>query len=132
MLSIFLAGSSFGYDERPIVPAEAAVQVRFQLNSMQSNSAWTTGSVSLRGSVSESMMANGISRRYPHKAVRILSADCGKKVQTLVRYQLSRDGKSWSSGTITLTNALTESMARNQLLQKHPQAQVRILGMENR
>ena len=28
MLSAFLAGSSFGYDERPVVPSDVPVQVR--------------------------------------------------------------------------------------------------------
>lgn len=75
MLSVFLAGSSFGYDERPIVPSDVPVQVR---------------------------------------------------------YQISSNGKSWSGGSVTLTNALTESMARNQLSQKFPNRQIRILGFNVR
>ena len=127
MLGAFLAGSSFGYDERPVVPADATVLVRFQIKSGNSKS-WSTSTATMKGAVSESMMANEISRRYPNSEVRILSADYGKKISSSVRYQISRDGKTWSSGTVTLTNALTESMARNQVSQKFPNMQVRILG----
>ena len=131
MLGAFLAGSSFGYDERPVVPADATVLVRFQIKSGNSKS-WSTSTATMKGAVSESMMANEISRRYPNSEVRILSADYGKKISSPVRYQISRDGKTWSSGTVTLTNALTESMARNQVSQKFPNMQVRILGFVSR
>lgn len=131
MLGAFLAGSSFGYDERPVVPADATVLVRFQIKSGNSKS-WSTSTATMKGAVSESMMANEISRRYPNSEVRILSADYGKKISSSVRYQISRDGKTWSSGTVTLTNALTESMARNQVSQKFPNMQVRILGFVSR
>ena len=128
MLSAFLAGGGFAYDERPIVPADVSVQVRFQLKSANSNS-WSTSTAVLKGSVSESMMVNELSRRFPNREIRILAADCGKDISTQVRYQFSRDGKSWTSASIVLTNALTESMMRNQLMQKFPNTQVRILGM---
>jgi len=131
MLAALFTGGGFAYDERPIVPADAAVQVRFQIKSGNSKS-WSTSTATMKGSVSESMMANEISRRYPNSEIRILSADYGKNISAFVRYQTSRDGKSWSSGTVTLTNALTESMARNQLSQKFPNMQVRILGFGNR
>ena len=131
MLGAFLAGSSFGYDERPVVPADATVLVRFQIKSGNSKS-WSTSTATMKGAVSESMMANEISRRYPNSEVRILSADYEKKISSPVRYQISRDGKTWSSGTVTLTNALTESMARNQVSQKFPNMQVRILGFVSR
>ena len=128
MLSVMLAGGSFAYEERPVVPADASVQVRFQLKSANSRS-WSTATAALKGSVSESMMVNELSRRFPNREIRILAADCGKDVSTQVRYQISRDGKSWTGGTVVLTNALTDSMMRNQLMQKFPNTQVRILGM---
>jgi hypothetical protein len=128
MLAAFLAGVSLAYDERPIVPADAAVQVRFQLKSPNGRS-WSTATAVLKGSVSESMMVNELSRRYPNRDIRILAADCGKDISTQVRYQISRDGKSWTGGTAVLTNALTESMMRNQLMQRFPNTQVRILSV---
>ena len=126
MLSAFLTGG-FAYDERPIVPAGVSVQVRFQIKSANSRS-WSVNTATLKGSVSESMMVNELSRRFPNREIRILAADCGKDVSAQVRYQISRDGKSWTGGTTVLTNALTESMMRNQLMQKFPNTQVRILG----
>ena len=128
--SLFSTGS-FAIDERPVVPAGIPVQVRFQLKSAGSNS-WSTSSATLKGSVSESMMVNELSRRYPNSQIRILAANCGKTVSVSVRYQISRNGKSWTTGTTTLTNALTESMARNQLSQKYPNTQIRILGISSR
>lgn len=131
MLSAFLAGSSFGYDERPVVPSGVPVQVRCQIKSVNSNS-WSTNTATLKGSVSESMMVNELSRRHPNSQIRVLAAACGKNISTVVRYQTSRDGKSWNTGTVTLNNALTESMARNQLSQKFPNRQIRILGFSSR
>ena len=131
MLSAFLSGSSFGYDERPVVPSGVPVQVRYQIKSVNNNS-WSTNTATLKGSVSESMMVNELSRRHPNSQIRILAAACGKNISTVVRYQISSNGKSWSGGSVTLTNALTESMARNQLSQKFPNRQIRILGFSSR
>ena len=131
MLSAFLSGSSFGYDERPVVPSGVPVQVRYQIKSVNSNS-WSTNTATLKGSVSESMMVNELSRRHPNSQIRILAAACEKNISTVVRYQISSNGKSWSAGIITLSNALTESMARNQILQKFPGKQVRILSFNGR
>lgn len=129
MLGAAMMTNSFA-DERPIVPADREVRVMFQIRSQTASSAaWSTSNAMLKGAVSESMMANEISRRYPHSDVRILSASCGKDVSVNVRFQTSRDGKSWTPGTTTLKNALTESMARNQISQRYPNTQVRILGM---
>ena len=125
-----ISAGALAYDERPVVPADIPVQVRFQLKSANSNS-WSTGSATLRGSVSESMMVNELSRRYPNSQIRILAANCGKTVSVSVRFQMSRDGKSWTSGNAVLTNALTESMARNQLSQKYPNTEIRILGINS-
>ena len=126
-----ISAGSFAIDERPVVPAGIPVQVRFQLKSASSSS-WSTSSTTLKGSVSESMMVNELSRRYPNSQIRILAANCGKTISVSVRYQISRNGKSWTTGTATLTNALTESMARNQLSQRYPNTEVRILGITSR
>ena len=126
-----ISAGSFAIDERPVVPAGIPVQVRFQLKSANSSS-WSTSSATLKGSVSESMMVNELSRRYPNSQIRILAANCGKTVSVSVRYQISRNGKSWTTGTAALTNALTESMARNQLSQKYPNTEIRILGITSR
>ena len=131
MLSAFLAGSCWGAEERPVVPSGVPVQVRYQIKSVNSNS-WSTNTATLKGSVSESMMVNELSRRHPNSQIRVLAAACGKNISTVVRYQTSRDGKSWNTGTVTLNNALTESMARNQLSQKFPNRQIRILGFSSR
>ena len=131
LLGAFLAGNSLGYDERPIVPSTVPVQVRYQIKSVNGNS-WSTNTATLKGSVSESMMVNELSRRHPNSKIRILAAACGKNIATVVRYQISSNGKSWSGGSVTLTNALTESMARNQLSQKFPNRQIRILGFNVR
>ena len=131
MLSAFLAGSGFSYDERPVVPSDLPVQVRYQIKSVSGNS-WSANTATLKGSVSESMMVNELSRRHPNSQIRILAAACGKNITTLVRYQISRDGKSWNTGSVTLNNVLTESMARNQLSQKFPNRQIRILGFSSR
>ena len=129
LVSCFLISAGiFAYDERPVVPADIPVQVRFQLKSANCNS-WSTSSATLKGSVSESMMVNELSRRFPNSQIRILAANCGKAVSFSVRYQISRNGKSWTTGTATLTNVLTESMARNQLSQKFPNMKIRILGI---
>ena len=130
MLSAFLAGSCWGAEERPVVPSGVPVQVRYQIKSVNSNS-WSTNTATLKGSVSESMMVNELSRRHPNSQIRVLAAACGKNISTVVRYQTSRDGKSWNTGTVTLNNALTESMARNQLSQKFPNRQIRILGFSS-
>ena len=130
MLSAFLAGSCWGAEERPVVPSGVPVQVRYQIKSVNSNS-WSTNTATLKGSVSESMMVNELSRRHPNSQIRVLVAACGKNISTVVRYQTSRDGKSWNTGTVTLNNALTESMARNQLSQKFPNRQIRILGFSS-
>ena len=131
ILSVFLAGGSFGYEERPFVPSDVPVKVRYQIKSVNGNS-WSTNTVTLKGAVSESMMVNELSCRHPNSQIRILAAACGKNILTVVRYQISSNGKSWSAGVITLSNALTESMARNQILQKFPGKQVRILSFNGR
>lgn len=101
MLSAFLAGSGFSYDERPVVPSDLPVQVRYQIKSVNGNS-WSANTATLKGSVSESMMVNELSRRHPNSQIRILAAVCGKNITALVRYQTSRDGKSWNTGSVTL------------------------------
>ncbi len=129
-LSSFCAFGMPSYDERPIVPADANVHVCFQISSMHSNSSWSTGTVNLRGAITESMMKNEISRRYPNMKVRILSADYGKRVQASVQFQISRDEQNWSSGSVNLTNTLTESMMENEISRRYPNMKVRILSAD--
>ena len=46
-----------------------------------------------------------------------------------VQYQAKNpNSKSWTTYSTTLTDALTESMIRNQLLQRHPGYEVRVLA----
>ena len=112
---------------REIVPADVAVKVQYQLK-MDGYNSWTTTNASLRGAVTESMMVGQLATRHPNGQIRILSASYGKTVAHTVRYQMKRGNSAWTNGTVTLNNALTESMARNQLKAKFPGATIRILS----
>ena len=75
-------------------------------------------------------MINTLSVRHPGAEIRILSAAISGRVERVnVRYQLRRGQSSWGTANASLTNALTESMARNQLSVRHPGMEIRILGM---
>ena len=118
----------FSADERPLVGASSSVYVRYQYQSPGGN--WSTSGTTLKGATSESMMINQISQRHPGKKIRILSAKVdGKSQRAIVKYQYRRGEGPWNSGIVTLQDALTESMARNQLMQRHPNAEIRILAM---
>ena len=108
---------------REIVPADVTVKVQYQLK-MDGYNSWTTTNASLRGAVTESMMISQLAARHPSG----LSASYGKTVVHTVRYQMKRGKSAWTNGTVTLNNALTESMARNQLKAKFPGATIRILS----
>ena len=112
---------------REIVPADVTVKVQYQLK-MDGYNSWTTTNASLRGAVTESMMVGQLATRHPNGQIRILSASYGKTVAHTVRYQMKRGNSAWTNGTVTLNNALTESMARNQLKAKFPGASIRILS----
>ncbi|MBR6470168.1 MAG: hypothetical protein IKS83_00095 [Victivallales bacterium] len=115
--------------ERPVVPSQASVYVQYQYQSAGSDT-WTTSSTTLKGAVSESMMKNQISQRHPGKKIRILSAKVdGKTRRFSVRYQMRHGKGAWNTNTTILQDALTESMARNQLCMRHPGQQIRILSM---
>lgn len=121
-----------GADERPVVPAEARVQVQYQYRNV-SGGTWSTSSTTLKGAVSESMMISQLSQRHPGREIRVLGARVnGKSVRSTVRYQYRRGERPWNSSTATLQDALTESMARNQLSVRHPGQEIRILGMTPR
>ena len=74
-------------------------------------------------------MENQLLQRHPGYAVRILAAAAEKDVQVAVRYQMRRNNSAWTAGTTVLRNALTESMARNQIAARYPGSEVRILSM---
>lgn len=132
LFALFVISSIFlnlhGAEERPIVRSNTHIRVQYQIKGPSSNS-WTTTNANLRGTVSESMMINTLSQRHPRHSVRILAVYAGKNIRATVRYQFKRGNSSWTNGTATLTNAITESMAKNQLLQRHPGTQVRILSI---
>lgn len=112
-----------------IVPENVQVKVKYQFQKNGGNS-WTTGATTLTGAATESMMQNQIGARHPGYDIRILAAETGTPHRANVRYQFkSRNGSSWTSSSMTLTGALTENMARNQLLARHPGYDIRILGM---
>lgn len=112
---------------REIVPADVTVKVQYQLK-MDGYNSWTTTNASLRGAVTESMMIGQLAARHPNGQIRILSASYDKTVAHTVRYQMKRGNSAWTNGTVTLNNALTESMAKNQLKAKFPGASIRILS----
>ena len=130
MAGLLVSGTTlFGADERPIISGANTVRVQYQIKSSGANS-WTTSNTTLKGATTESMMINTLSARHPRAQVRILSAAISGRVERVnVRYQLRRGQSSWGTANATLTNALTESMARNQLSVRHPGSEIRILSM---
>lgn len=127
LVAIFLSSILPVMAGREIVPADVTVKVQYQLK-MDGYNSWTTTNASLRGAVTESMMVGQLAARHPNGQIRILSASYGKTVAHTVRYQMKRGNSAWTNGTVTLNNALTESMARNQLKAKFPGATIRILS----
>ncbi|MBQ4479241.1 MAG: hypothetical protein II943_01220 [Victivallales bacterium] len=116
-------------DERPVVSPKSSVYVQYQYQNAGSDT-WTTSSTTLKGATSESTMKNQISQRHPGKKIRILSAKIdGKSQRVTVKYQYRRGEGPWNTSSTTLQDALTESMARNQLSVRHPGQQIRILSM---
>lgn len=126
-IAIFLSSIFPVMAGQEIVPADVTVKVQYQLK-MDGYNSWTTTNASLKGAVTESMMVNQLAARHPNGQIRILSASYGKTVAHIVRYQMKRGKSAWTNGTVTLNNALTESMARNQLKAKFPGASIRILS----
>lgn len=114
---------------REIVKDNVPVYVRFQV---QTGKSWSSSSATLRGSTSESMIRNELSRRYPNRRIRVLSVRTGTSQRFFVKYQVSKDRKNWSSSSATLYDARTESMAKNQISQRHPGMYVRILSKVRR
>ena len=127
LVAIFLSSILPVMAGREIVPADVTVKVQYQLK-MDGYNSWTTTNASLRGAVTESMMISQLAARHPSGQIRILSASYGKTVVHTVRYQMKRGKSAWTNGSVTLNNALTESMARNQLKAKFPGATIRILS----
>ena len=127
LVAIFLSSILPVMAGREIVPADVIVKVQYQLK-MDGYNSWTTTNASLRGAVTESMMIGQLAARHPNGQIRILSASYGKTIAHTVRYQMKRGKSAWTNGTVTLNNALTESMAKNQLKAKFPGATIRILS----
>ena len=127
LVTIFLSSIFPVMAGQEIVPADVTVKVQYQLK-MDGYNSWTTTNASLRGAVTESMMISQLAAKHPSGQIRILSASYGKTVVHTVRYQMKRGKSAWTNGTVTLNNALTESMARNQLKAKFPGASIRILS----
>ena len=120
--------SVHGADEYPIFRNHARVKVQYQARHQNSKS-WTTYSTTLADTRTESMIKNQLSLRHPGYVVRILAVSEGQDVQVSVRYQIRRNNSSWTTGSTVLRNALTESMARNQIEARYPGSEVRILSM---
>lgn len=130
LFGILLAISSSlrGAEEGPVFRNHARVRVQYQARHPNSKS-WTTYSTTLTDALTESMIRNQLSQRHPGYEVRVLAASEGREVQASVRYQIRRNNSAWTTGTTVLRNALTESMARNQIAARYPGSEVRILSM---
>ena len=130
IVSLMIAGAALrAADERPPVSGNDPVRVQYQIRNAGSK-AWSTSNATLKGTVSESMMINTLSARHPRAEVRILSAALpGRTERVNVRYQIRRGGRAWGTANAVLTDAPTESMARNQLSARNPGAEIRILNM---
>ena len=128
LCALMLPAMPLGAAKRKHPDAHHTIYVQFQMKATNSTS-WSTSSTTLRGLVNESMIHNTLASRFPDHKIRILSVNTGKPVRHLVQYQLSRDRKSWSTGSTVLLDARTMSMAQNQISARHPGMHVRILNM---
>ena len=117
----------------PIFRNRESVRVQYQARRPGASS-WTTYSTSVRDVLTESMIRNQLLKRHPGYEVRILSASAdGINVQASVQCQIRRGGSSsWNTMSTSVTNALTESMAENQIAARYPGSEVRILSMSFR
>ena len=128
-LMLFLLSPLHAVDHSTIFPDRAHIRVQYQARRPGSAS-WTMYSTTLTDALSESMLVNQLLKRHPGYEVRVLSASAdGKNVSASVRCQIRRGSSSWSEMTTTVNNALTESMAENQISARYPGAEVRILSM---
>ena len=117
----------------PIFRNHESIRVQYQARRPGAPS-WTTYSTTLRDALTESMIRNQLLKRHPGYEIRVLSASTdGKNVQASVQCQVRRNGSStWTTMTTSVTNALTESMAENQIAARYPGSEVRILSMSIR
>lgn len=126
---LHLTGLLYGTDEYPVFRNHARVKVQYQAKKPNSKS-WTTYSTTLTGALTESMIRNQLLQRHPGYLVRILSAATGgQNIRVKVRYQIRRNNSSWTTVSTSLWDAMTESMARNQIKARYPGSEVRILSM---
>ena len=129
LVVLCLPGLIHAADNYPIFRNNATVRVQYQAQRPGTTS-WTMYSTTVKDVLSESMIRNQLMKRHPGYDIRVLSAsEDGKNVQVNVRCQIRRGSSSWSEMTTTLNNALTESMAENQIAARYPGAEVRILSM---
>lgn len=119
--------------DHPIFHNSETIRVQYQAR-RPGTSSWTTYSTTLRDARTESMIRNQLLKRHPGYEVRVLSASAdGRNIQSSVQCQIRRgENSSWTTMTTTVTNALTESMAENQIAARYPGSEVRILSMSSR
>ena len=127
-LILSLAAQIPAYQQGPVFRNHARVRVQYQAKRPDSRT-WSSYSTTLTDALTESMIRNQLLQRHPGYVVRVLSASEGRDVQASVRYQIRRNNSSWTTGTTTLRNALSESMAANQIAARYPGSEVRILSM---
>jgi len=125
---LLLAVPCVGGEALPVFRNRSRVKVQYQAKRPDSRS-WTTYGTTLTDVLTESMIRNQLLRRHPGYVVRVLAASAERDVQVAVRYQIRRNNSSWTTASTVLRNALTESMAANQIAARYPGAEVRILSM---
>ena len=127
-LILHLTGSLQGGEERILFRNPSQVKVQYQAKRPDMKS-WSTFTTVLNNAATESMMENQLMQRHPGNIVRILAASTGAYIPVTVKCQIRRKNAPWTTMTTILNNALTESMARNQISAKYPETEVRILSM---
>ena len=116
---VLLCGCTVLFADGGIVPQGVDITVSYQYRKPKEKK-WQSGTVKLRDAVTEKAMLEELRRRNKDCIVRILAADAGADKVLTVRYKVFKNGKKGVNHTVVLTNALTQSMAKNQILAKNP------------
>lgn len=114
-----------------IVPAGVDISVQYQYKKNDKKS-WSTATAKLRDAVTEKAMIEALKLKNRDCTIRILAADPGEDKVLVVRYKMLNKDNKWETHKTVLTNALTMSMAKNQILAKNQDAKVRILSMRKK
>ena len=108
---------------------DISVQYQYKKNDKKS---WSTATAQLRDAVTEKAMIEALKLKNRDCTIRILAADPGEDKVLVVRYKMLNKDNKWETHKTVLTNALTMSMAKNQIFAKNQDAKVRILSMREK